>query len=186
MKLLSEPSPRLQRKQSIYALHGPNAATELAMLTTVSALDPTSLPVLPTLLKKPSPQSAPPLEPNALPHTAQHQQSIHGSCSTGKPDVDARSGDQAAGLQAPQAAEGKQADTSLPCLDDDALKIASEFTLNPEQARVLHHCTQWASGNKVSMWVHVGHIMCIVGHPRHDAYIHLAETLLYICTCALF
>ena len=55
IQLLSDAVPKLQRKQSIYAIHGPNAATELAMLATLQGMDAASLPALPALLScKPS------------------------------------------------------------------------------------------------------------------------------------
>ena len=50
VQLLAEEPLQLQRKQRVYAIHGPNAATELAMLATLEALSPASLPALPALL----------------------------------------------------------------------------------------------------------------------------------------
>ena len=50
LQLLSDSPPKLQRKQSIYAIHGPNASTELAMLTTLQELDAANVPALPALL----------------------------------------------------------------------------------------------------------------------------------------
>ena len=50
IQLLSDSPPKLQRKQSIYAIHGPNATTELAMLATLQGLDAANIPALPALL----------------------------------------------------------------------------------------------------------------------------------------
>ena len=50
VELLGAVPLHLHRKQSVYAIHGPNAATELAMLATLQALTPSTLPILPALL----------------------------------------------------------------------------------------------------------------------------------------
>lgn len=50
VELLAGVPLHLERKQPIYAIHGPNAATELAMLATLQALSPLTLPCLPALL----------------------------------------------------------------------------------------------------------------------------------------
>lgn len=50
IELLAGVPPYLGRKQPIYAIHGPNAAIELAMLATLQALSPLTLPCLPALL----------------------------------------------------------------------------------------------------------------------------------------
>ena len=59
MELLAGVPSYLERKQAIYAIHGPNAATELAMLATLKALSPLTLPCLPALLScKENPHTA--------------------------------------------------------------------------------------------------------------------------------
>lgn len=50
IELLAGVPSYLDRKQPVYAIHGPNAATELAMLATLQALSPLTLPCLPALL----------------------------------------------------------------------------------------------------------------------------------------
>lgn len=50
VQLLSDALPKLQRKQGMYAIRGPNATTELAMLATLQGLDAASVPALPALL----------------------------------------------------------------------------------------------------------------------------------------
>ena len=50
VELVAGVASQLQRKQAVYAIHGPNAATELAMLATLQALSLASLPALPALL----------------------------------------------------------------------------------------------------------------------------------------
>ena len=52
IELLAGVPPHLQRKQAVYAIRGPNAATELAMLATLQALSPAALPSLPALLSR--------------------------------------------------------------------------------------------------------------------------------------
>ena len=159
IKLLSDNPPRLQRKQSIYALHGPNAATELAMLATVSGLDPASLPVLPALLKA---TWAPPSGVQAVLHTTQvepkaglgqHTAALPSPCLG---EETAQASDMqckvaASDLQVMSVSEGLQADGITPRLDEDSQRIAAEFALNPEQAGVLQHCSTWAADQKVKM-----------------------------------
>ena len=50
IELLAGVPSHLQRKQAVYAIRGPNAATELAMLATLQALSPAALPALQALL----------------------------------------------------------------------------------------------------------------------------------------
>lgn len=52
IELLAGVASHLQRKQAVYAIRGPNAATELAMLATLQALSPAALPSLPALLSR--------------------------------------------------------------------------------------------------------------------------------------
>lgn len=60
IELLEGMPSQLQRKQPVYALRGPNGATELAMLATLQALSPTALPCLPALLSRKDSTSAMP------------------------------------------------------------------------------------------------------------------------------
>lgn len=50
IELLAGVPSHLKRKQAVYAIRGPNAATELAMLAALQALSPAALPSLPALL----------------------------------------------------------------------------------------------------------------------------------------
>lgn len=163
IKLLSDAPPRLQRKQSIYALHGPNAATELAMLATVSGLDPTSLPVLPALLKKPPAWRVPQLDSHATAHATQLEEvqaddsrpshTLHAACLNRDAMHDSSVEPQHCVVDLPivQPAQGMQSEINMQSWDADVQKIAAHFTLNPEQAGVLHHCSQWSAGDKVSL-----------------------------------
>lgn len=69
--LCSEP-PNLKRKQQVYALQGPDAATELAMLATLQHVTVQSLPILPALMRHAGTSVA----PAAL---TEHQQECGGS-----------------------------------------------------------------------------------------------------------
>ena len=184
IKLLSANPPRLQRKQSIYALHGPNAATELAMLATVSGLDPTSLPVLPALLKATPTPCAPPSGTRAVLRTTQlepktgleeHTAVLLSPCLA---EETAQGGDvqskvAASDLQVMSVSEALQADGFTPRLDEDSQRIAAEFALNPEQAGVLQHCSMWAADKKVKMPGQALYKCCVAqplaaNHSCHD------------------
>lgn len=52
IELLAGVASHLHRKQAVYAIRGPNAATELAMLATLQALSPAAMPCLPALLSR--------------------------------------------------------------------------------------------------------------------------------------
>ena len=52
IELLAGVPSQLPRKQAVYAIRGPNASTELAMLATLQALSPAALPCLPALLSQ--------------------------------------------------------------------------------------------------------------------------------------
>lgn len=180
IKLLSANAPRLQRKQSIYALHGPNAATELAMLATVSGLDPASLPVLPALLKAPC---APPSGTHAVLRTTQLEpktglgQHAAVPCAPHLAEETAQGSDvqsqvAASDLQVMGVSEGLQADGITQRLDEDSQRIAADFALNPEQAGVLQHCSMWAADRKVKMPGQALYKGCVAqmaaNHSCHD------------------
>ena len=52
---MAQPPPNLCRSQTVCALHGPTAATELAVLDALTGLSSASLPLLPALLSFPQP-----------------------------------------------------------------------------------------------------------------------------------
>lgn len=81
VELLAGMPSYLQRKQVIYALRGPNAATELAMLATLQALSPTALPSLPALLScKDSTSAMPPGECTHATHSCILLAMVHMCC----------------------------------------------------------------------------------------------------------
>ena len=51
MELLCAVPANLRKKQQVYALHGPDATTELAMISTLRSLKALKLPLLPALLQ---------------------------------------------------------------------------------------------------------------------------------------
>lgn len=155
IKLLSDAPTRLQRKQSVYALHGPNAATELAMLCTVSGLDPASLPVMSALLKQPPASS---LSSPAVSH-AQQLASLqtHGeemsraadaACCPGTA-MQTSAGQNIQDVPCIQPGQGMHAVGDIEPVDADVQKLAADFALNIEQIQVVQHCSQWAAGDKV-------------------------------------
>ena len=55
ISFMEQPPPNLRRSQTVSALHGPNAATELAVLDALVGLSSATLPLLPALLSLPQP-----------------------------------------------------------------------------------------------------------------------------------
>lgn len=123
MKLLSDPIPRLQRKQNVYALHGPNAGTELAMLATIDSLDPASLPIMTSLLQKPSALSVGPHAPSAPTQAAR------------RPHSHAHPHDRAAATAAAQSTGTLTAEAHDPAVDlADQVIVNGESVVSQESA----------------------------------------------------
>lgn len=139
----------------MYALHGPNATTELAMLQTVSGLDPASLPVESALLRQP-PASSPSWL--AVPHAEQLPSlQTHGeelsrtagaACCPGTAMQSSKVQD-IQGLPCSQSGQGMHAADNTGPVHADVQKLAADFTLNVEQIQVVQHCSHWAAGDKV-------------------------------------
>ena len=129
------PAPEgLQRSQPVFCLHGPDAASELAMLDAVSALTSHAVPVLPGLIST----SAASKRRGRL-HPANGTAAAHSMVAETQLPAD---------VGGEQAAAGSQVEPthiSVAAASGECQSVAEEFGLNLEQTAVLQQCDGWRS-----------------------------------------
>ena len=130
------PAPEgLQRSQPVFCLHGPDAASELAMLDAVSGLTSHAVPVLPGLIGssaagKRRGRLRPPTVDSAAAHSLVADAKLLAGASSEQAAVDSQ-------------AEPNQ--ISVTAASAECQSVAEQFNLNLEQTSVLQQCDGWGS-----------------------------------------
>ena len=123
----------LQRSQPVFCLHGPEAASELAMLDAVLGLTSHAVPVLPGLISSSaSGKRSGRLHPPAVDSAAAHSM-------VAEPQLLADAGGE-------RAAAGSQVEpthVNVAATSGECQSVAEQFNLNLEQTAVLQQCDGW-------------------------------------------
>ena len=125
----------LQHSQLVFCLHGPDAASELAMLDAVSGLTSHTVPVLPGLISS----SVAGKRRGCLHPLTGISAAAHSMVANIQ---------QLAGASSEQAAAGSQvepAHISMAAASGECQSVAEQFCLNLEQTAVLQQCDGWRS-----------------------------------------
>ena len=168
---MSPPPEGLQRSQPVFSLHGPDAASELAMLDAVSALTSHAVPVLPALLGssaagKRGGRLHPPTDVGAA---------AHSMVAEAQPFADA------GGQQAAAGSQGAPTHISVAAASGDCQSVAEQFKLNLEQTAVLQQCDGWRNAARGASPV------CVVHGPFGSGKSSLLVALIHFllrCTSA--
>ena len=128
------PAPEgLQRSQPVFCLHGPEAASELAMLEAVSGLTSHAVPVLPGLISS----STAGKRRGRLHPLAVHGATAHSMATEVELLADA------GGEQAAASSQVESTHVNVAAASGECQSVAEQFKLNEEQTAVLQQCDGW-------------------------------------------